>query len=72
MGPQIHPLPKGRGFLCVRSSNIYVDNGSMCGDNCCWNAWWESEKFSVGEEIDESDPTIDISDLTEGEDFVRL
>jgi len=44
----------------------------MCGDNCCWNAWWESEKFSVGEEIDESDPTIDISDLTEGEDFVRL
>jgi hypothetical protein len=56
----------------LHDCNIYVDNGSMCGDNCCWNAWWESEKFSVGEEIDESDPTIDISDLTEGEDFVRL
>jgi hypothetical protein len=49
-----------------------VDNGSYCGDGCCWNSWWESEEFPVGEEIDETDPLIDTNDLTEGEDFVRL
>ena len=49
-----------------------VDNGSECGDRCCWNPWWESEHFDAGEEIDESDPHIDISNLTEGEDFIRV
>lgn len=56
----------------LHSCEIYVDNGSECGDRCCWNPWWESEHFDAGEEIDESDPHIDISNLTEGEDFIRV
>ncbi len=30
------------------------------------------ESFIAGEEIDETDPKIDTSNLTEGEDFVRI
>lgn len=49
---------------------IYVDNGEY-GDDC-WIPNWENEQFIAGEELDETDPLIDISNLTEGEDFVRL
>ncbi len=56
----------------LRDCQVYVDNGSMCGDNCCWNSWWESEEYFAGDEIDEDDPHIDIKSLTYGEDFVRL
>lgn len=56
----------------LHSCSIYIDNGSYCGDGCCWDSWWEREEFPAGEEIDETDPLIDITNLTEGEDFVRL
>ena len=56
----------------LHSCSIYVDNGSYCGDGCCWNSSWERESFDAGDEIDEDDPLIDISDLTEGEDYVRV
>ena len=56
----------------IRDCSVYIDNGTLCGDNCFWNAWWESEEFLAGEEIDEDDPHVDISGLTHGEDFVRL
>lgn len=49
-----------------------VDDGEYCGDGCCWNSHWISQKFDAGEELDESDPLIDLNNLTEGEDFVRL
>ena len=51
---------------------IYVDNGSECGDGCCWNSWWESETFPAGAEIDETDMKINISGLTEGEDYIII
>ena len=56
----------------LHSCELYVDNGSFCGDNCCWNSWWESEHFDAGDEIDETDPKIDINNLTEDEDFLRI
>lgn len=56
----------------LKDCNVWVDNGSECGDGCCWNTWWESEKFSAGEELDEYNSRINISSLEEGEDFVRL
>jgi hypothetical protein len=52
--------------------SILVDNGSECGDGCCWNSWWESENFEMGEEIDDDNPRYDISNLTEGEDYVKI
>jgi hypothetical protein len=52
--------------------SIYFDNGRPCGDGCCWNSWWESEKFPAGEEIDDDDPKYNISGLTEGEDYIRI
>jgi hypothetical protein len=51
---------------------VLVDNGSPCGDGCCWNTWWESEKFLAGEELDDEDFKIDICNLEEGVDFVRI
>jgi len=56
----------------LQPCEIYVDNGSYCGDGCCWNAWWEQLKFGINEEIDDDSPKYDISSLTEGEDYVRL
>ena len=56
----------------LQDCNVYVDNGSYCGDGCCWNSWWESEKFSPGEELDENDTLLNLSDLEEGVDFVRI
>ena len=56
----------------IHSCEIYVDNGDYCGDGCCWYPSWESEHFDAGDEIDEDDPHIDISNLTEGEDFLKL
>ena len=64
--------PKKCMISLLHSCELMVDNGSECGDRCCWNPWWESEHFDAGEEIDESDPHIDISNLTEGEDFIRV
>lgn len=51
---------------------VMVDNGSECGDGCCWNSWWESEKFLAGEELDDDDWKINTSSLEEGVDFVRI
>jgi len=56
----------------LKDCEIYVDNGSGCGDGCCWNVWWESEKFFAGEEIDDENWKTDISSLTEGEDYVKI
>jgi hypothetical protein len=56
----------------LRACSVYVDNGSACGDGCCWNSWWESEEFSAGEELDEDNPRLDLSSLEEGVDFVPL
>ena len=56
----------------LQPCSIYVDNGSTCGDGCCWNPWWESEKFEAGEEIDDDDWKNDISGLTEGEDYIKI
>lgn len=56
----------------LHDCELLVDNGDYCGDGCCWDSNWESEHFDAGEEIDESDSKIDISNLTEGEDFVRI
>lgn len=51
-----------------------VDNGFFFEDspNNEWIPDWCEEPFPAGEEIDETDPLIDITNLTEGEDFVRL
>ena len=56
----------------LHSCELYVDNGDYCGDGCCWNSNWETEEFIAGEEIDETDSKIDTSNLTEGEDFLRV
>lgn len=56
----------------LHDCNIYADNGHFFDGEENYRPHWERVIFSRGEEIDESDPTIDISDLTEGEDFVRL
>lgn len=56
----------------LQSCYVYQDNGSYCGDGCCWNSWWESEKYDAGEEIDDDDPKFNLSGLTEGEDYVRI
>ncbi len=57
----------------LRDCQVYVDNGSTCGEEgCCWNSWWEGEEYFAGDEIDEENPHFDISGLTHGEDFVRL
>lgn len=56
----------------LQDCNVYVDNGSYCGDGCCWNSWWESEKFLAGEELDEDNPRVDLSSLEEGVDYVRV
>lgn len=56
----------------LKNCTIYVDNGSNCGDGCCWNPWWESEDFEAGDEIDDDDPKFDLSGLTQDEDFVRI
>lgn len=56
----------------LHSVDLYVDNGAHCGDGCCWYPCWESERFDAGDEIDDDDPLIDISNLTEGEDFIRI
>jgi hypothetical protein len=56
----------------IQDCYILVDNGSECGDGCCWNTWWESEKFISGEEIDDENWKINICNLTEGEDYVRI
>jgi len=56
----------------IRDCEVLVDNGSNCGDGCCWDSWWEREMFSAGEEIDPDDCRINISDLEEGEDFVYI
>jgi hypothetical protein len=49
-----------------------VDDGEFRGDEYQWDSRWEPEEFIAGEELDETDPLIDTSNLTEGEDFVRL
>ncbi len=51
---------------------VMVDNGSACGDGCCWNAWWESEKFFAGEELDEDNPRFNLDSLEKGVDFVKV
>lgn len=56
----------------LQPCRINVDNGTFCGDGCCWNSWWESEEFFAGEEIDSSNPKYDISGLTEGEDYTKI
>jgi hypothetical protein len=56
----------------LQDCSVLVDNGSECGDGCCWNTWWESEKFTTGEELDEDSPRVNICNLEEGVDFVRL
>ncbi len=56
----------------LHDCELLVDNGDYCGDGCCWNPYWETESFIAGEEIDETDPKIDTTNLTEGEDFVRV
>lgn len=56
----------------LQDCNVWVDNGSACGDGCCWNPWWESEEFLAGEELDEDNPRVDLSSLEEGVDFVRV
>jgi hypothetical protein len=48
---------------------VSVDNGSTCGDGCCWNTCWESEQFFAGEELDDEDWKVDIRNLEEGVDF---
>lgn len=55
----------------LRACYVNVDNGSACGDGCCWNSYWESEKFPAGEEFND-DWRSDFSDLEEGVDFVQL
>jgi len=55
----------------LRDCSVLVDKGSHCGDGCCWNSSWESEKFAAGEEFDD-DWLSDFSDLEEGVDFVQL
>jgi hypothetical protein len=56
----------------LKDCDVWVDNGSECGDGCCWNSWWESEKFLTGEELDEDNPRLDLTQLEEGVDFVRI
>ena len=57
----------------LRNCQVYVDNGDYYSDDLdCYRAKWEREYFSAGEEIDETDPMINIINLTHGEDFVRL
>ena len=56
----------------LKDCNVWVDNGSECGDGCCWNSWWESEEFLAGEELDGDNPRFDFSSLEEGVDFVRI
>lgn len=56
----------------IQNRYINVDNGSECGDGCCWNTWWESEKFEAGEEINDENPRYDLNGLTEGEDYIRI
>lgn len=56
----------------IQECSVLVDNGSVCGDGCCWNTWWESEKFPAGEELDEDSSRVNICNLEEGVDFVRL
>lgn len=56
----------------LHGCNIYVDNGHFFDGEENYRPHWERCPFDVGEEIDESDPTFNIEDLTEGEDFVRL
>jgi hypothetical protein len=51
---------------------VLVDNGSPCGDGCCWHTWWESEKFSAGEELNDEDWKVNICNLEEGVDFIRI
>jgi hypothetical protein len=53
----------------LQECSVLVDNGSTCGDGCCWNAWWESEKFPAGEELDDEDWKVNICNLEEGVDF---
>lgn len=55
----------------LKDCYIWVDNGSWCGDGCCWNSWWESELFYAGEELDENDEKVNICNLEENVDFVR-
>ena len=56
----------------IKDCDIEVDNGTYCGDGCCWFSSWETEKFLAGEEIDECDMQIRINNLEEGEDFVYI
>ena len=56
----------------LKNCFIYVDNGSACGDGCCWNPWWESEEFFAGEELDEENPRLNLSSLQEGVDFEKI
>ena len=53
----------------LQDCHVRFDNGSLCGDGCCWNTSWESLKVFAGEELDEDDYRFDISSLDEGEDF---
>ncbi len=61
----------------LHSCTLMVDVGSQCqqlnqSDDYKWESHWEPQAFDAGEEIDETDPLIDTTNLTEGEDFVRL
>jgi len=56
----------------LQTCYIYQDNGDYCGDGCCWNAWWESEKYEAGEEIDDENLKYDLNSLTEEEDYIRI
>lgn len=56
----------------LRPCSVLVDNGSACGDGCCWNSWWDCEEFPAGEEFDEDNCLVDLSELEEGVDFVRF
>jgi hypothetical protein len=56
----------------LQPCHVFQDDGQLCGDGCCWNAFWESVKYDSGDEIDDDDPRFDLSGLTEGEDYIRI
>lgn len=58
----------------LHSCTLLVDNGEIYDEtqDLVIDSSWEPQWFDTGEEIDETDSCIDISSLTEGEDFVRI
>lgn len=69
--PKDGPAPRAGGFpvmiTFLRDCRAPRDNGSVCGDGCCWNAWWESEDFVAGDTVDAC--KVDVTGLIEGTDY---